>query len=274
MQRRTSSLVGTTVLAMSLLVSLPAWAQQKQRPSKPDQPKPQTGEVLRSADGKLTITIEQNQQVTADTKITLNGQPATLEDLQPGDRVTIRMRDQNVAVAINATRTQSPRQSTDQQAVLGVTLAPSSGAGVLITEVEPGSPAARAGFRSGDYILSIDTKTVSSPNELTSLLRQMQPGREVQLVRWRRGEEQRVAATLAAQRVTAFRGGFGVEVLQERILDGQRRLAQQNQRLENLVQELRGEIRQLRDELGGRKGQPARPTKQPATKKQEKKNAN
>ena len=178
--------------------------------------------------------------------------------------VTVKMGNKNEVLAINATRSSTPRRATDQQTVLGVTLAPSSGAGVLITEVEPASPAARAGIRDGDYILSIDGKQVSSPRELTSMIRQMQPGDRVQIVRWRSGREQTVTATLAARRTAAFRGGFGEATVEQIMLE----------RLEELIQQLRQEVRQLRDEKQRSKAEPLPPAKVPAATKKEQEGKN
>ena len=274
MKRRASICVGVMAMSLSLLLTLPAPAQQKDQPSKSDQAASERGELLRTADGKVTISIQRDHQLTGDTKITLNGEPASLDDLQPGDMVTVKMGNKNEVLAINATRSSTPRRATDQQTVLGVTLAPSSGAGVLITEVEPASPAARAGIRDGDYILSIDGKQVSSPRELSSTIRQMQPGDRVQIVKWRGGQERTVSATLAAQRTAAFRGGFGEATQEQMILEEQRRLGKQNERLEDLIQQLRQDVRQLRDEVQRSKAKPPPPADVPAATKKEQEGKN
>lgn len=57
--------------------------------------------------------------------------------------------------------------------------------GVLVTEVEPGSPAAAAGFRMADVILQLDGMPIESPREFLQLLTSYPPGStvEVELLR-------------------------------------------------------------------------------------------
>jgi serine protease Do len=61
--------------------------------------------------------------------------------------------------------------------------------GVLIRGVAANSPAARGGIRAGDVITRIDGQPVSSPREITSVLRSRKPDSTlpVQLVRGRKG---------------------------------------------------------------------------------------
>ncbi|MDZ7372760.1 MAG: DegQ family serine endoprotease [candidate division KSB1 bacterium] len=65
--------------------------------------------------------------------------------------------------------------------------------GVVISEVEPGSPAARAGLRRGDLILEANRQKVSSAREFQSLVAELKPG-DVLLLRVRRGENTFFAA--------------------------------------------------------------------------------
>jgi serine protease Do len=68
--------------------------------------------------------------------------------------------------------------------------------GVLVGAVSPGSPAARAGVKRGDILVSVDGKQVATPEVLTDLIRQHEPGDSVAIGRVRDGKEQRVNVLL------------------------------------------------------------------------------
>jgi S1-C subfamily serine protease len=68
--------------------------------------------------------------------------------------------------------------------------------GALIQEVAPDSPAARAGIRPGDLVVTIDGKAVENYSELVIAIRNHQPGDKVTLGVVRGGSETTVTATL------------------------------------------------------------------------------
>ena len=68
--------------------------------------------------------------------------------------------------------------------------------GVLVRQVEPGSPAERAGIREGDVILAFNGTPVNDSNSLRNRVASTQPGTEVTLTTFRNGREQQVRATL------------------------------------------------------------------------------
>jgi S1-C subfamily serine protease len=74
----------------------------------------------------------------------------------------------------------------------------SSSSGAVITQVVPGSPAARAGLAAGDTITAFDGQSVDSPDTLTTLTRGHHPGDRVQ-VGWtdQAGASQKATITLA-----------------------------------------------------------------------------
>ncbi len=53
--------------------------------------------------------------------------------------------------------------------------------GVLVTEIEAGSPAQNAGLKIADVILSVDGLTVESPGEMLQLLDSYTPGYQIEL---------------------------------------------------------------------------------------------
>ena len=81
--------------------------------------------------------------------------------------------------------------------------------GAVISRVLPGSPAAEAGLKAGDVILSLDGKAVASSAELRNRIGLMAPGRKVELGVVRKGRRLTVEATLgeAKQAQAALDGG-------------------------------------------------------------------
>jgi len=68
--------------------------------------------------------------------------------------------------------------------------------GALVASVVPKSPAARAGLRSGDLIVSIDGQAVDDPNAFDYRFATKALGGEAQLVVLRNGRETRIAVAL------------------------------------------------------------------------------
>lgn len=70
--------------------------------------------------------------------------------------------------------------------------------GLIVNGVSPGSPAATAGFKKGDVLLSLDGKAVSDPSELRDRIRAMAPGRTLRAEVWRDGAARTINVTLGA----------------------------------------------------------------------------
>jgi len=69
--------------------------------------------------------------------------------------------------------------------------------GALVTAVENGSPAARAGIASGDVIVGIDDRVISTPTELVQAIGNFKPGQEIVVKIWRNGKPQDISVKLA-----------------------------------------------------------------------------
>jgi S1-C subfamily serine protease len=82
--------------------------------------------------------------------------------------------------------------------ILGDNL-PESG-GARVREVEPGTPAARAGLRADDVIVRFGGETVTSMDQLISLILQKNVGDEIEVVVLRDGREVSLRVTLATRR--------------------------------------------------------------------------
>jgi serine protease Do len=70
-------------------------------------------------------------------------------------------------------------------------------AGALVTEPQSGSPAAKAGVKAGDVIVSIDGAAIKDSRELAQKIGTMSPGSSVKLGVIRDGNQQTISVTLA-----------------------------------------------------------------------------
>jgi serine protease Do len=94
--------------------------------------------------------------------------------------------------------------------------------GALVSGVEPGSSAARAGLRQGDVIVAVDGERLADNNALRNRVAGTKPGSKVAIEVLREGRSQTLHATLDAQtpgrtaRSSATEGsdaqGFGMTV--------------------------------------------------------------
>jgi serine protease Do len=140
--------------------------------------------------------------------------------------------------------------------------------GLVIKAVYPGGPAANAGLKVGDVIVSADGKTIRSFIDAEKYLRQLQPFAEAKLVVLRDGDRLNMNLKMASLRTTP--GGLVLETraqnsepsstapspelqMQTLTLEQLRWEAEQRQRLEQLLQEIRQDVKQLRTELAALK---------------------
>jgi serine protease Do len=70
-------------------------------------------------------------------------------------------------------------------------------AGALVTEPQPGSPAAKAGVKAGDVIVSLDGASIKDSRELSQKIGTMSPGSSVKLGVMRDGDAQTIDVTLS-----------------------------------------------------------------------------
>jgi S1-C subfamily serine protease len=110
-------------------------------------------------------------------------------DSGPNERVTIIvLRDgREQPIYVNAAEFVMLRP-TSNRAVLGVNVARQYPDEVILSNVNPDGPAARAGLKRGDEILSVEGEEVRSASELTAAIGRFQPGDEVE-IEYARGEE-------------------------------------------------------------------------------------
>ena len=94
-------------------------------------------------------------------------------------------------------------------------------AGALVSSVEKESPAAKAGLESGDVILAINGKEITSSGELPAIVSGMAPGESAKLQVWRNGNAREIDVKVgqfseekvaSADQPEAAKGRLGVVV--------------------------------------------------------------
>jgi len=78
--------------------------------------------------------------------------------------------------------------------------------GVLLTDVEADSPAAKAGLKSGDVITEFNGQRLEGTAQFTRLVRETPAGRTAQITYWRDGRSQSISVQLGERR-SAFKMG-------------------------------------------------------------------
>lgn len=200
--------------ALTLSAGQASGSQEKGEVRKPNKAKSHTGEFAGLGEGSFTMTIggknRHTHKVTEETKVTIDGRKAALGDLRKGDRIEVFTGEGNVALKVEATRknaTNGQAQRTPQQerVALGVRLDTSPTTGVLIREIQSRGPASQAGLRSGDYILSINGKTIDSLRTFDQTMMTLKPGDRAKMTIWRNNQRQQVAVNFPQGRRAAYR---------------------------------------------------------------------
>jgi serine protease Do len=73
--------------------------------------------------------------------------------------------------------------------------------GVEVTKVEEGSPAAAAGIKPGDVLLSYNGENILGAQQLVRMVQETPQGRKVRVQYWRDGKTESTIVTLAASRI-------------------------------------------------------------------------
>jgi serine protease Do len=140
-------------------------------------------DVITAVDGKPVATAQQLKNEIRSKKI---GQNVTLDVYRKGKNIKIKVKPDawpDEAIPVAHSRLPSEEEGTKN---LGLTvrslsreLADQFGVekieGVIVTEVEQGSPAARVGLRPGDIITEVNYKPVTTPKEFRDALKSGDP---------------------------------------------------------------------------------------------------
>ncbi len=145
----------------------------------------QAGDVLTKFDGKL---VDSSSALPVLVSLTDSGKSVSVELWRNGRAQTVNVRLESKPGARAAAAGSGERdgggfglQLEPFTPALRQQLGVDASSGVLVGEVAPGSPAARAGLRPGDVVTEVGGKQVSEPGELVSALRELKPGRVVRL---------------------------------------------------------------------------------------------
>jgi putative serine protease PepD len=109
------------------------------------------------------------------------------------------------AVPSNTVRDVIPRLErgeTIKRAYLGVSTGPGSG-GVTVASVSAGGPAATAGLRVGDVIVSVGGKRVTDPDDVSAAIQDRHPGEQVEIEVRRGGGNETLNVTLSERPANA-----------------------------------------------------------------------
>jgi M6 family metalloprotease-like protein len=129
--------------------------------------------------------------------------PAALRDLTlaraPGESVPLLLlrRDEPLEIPVTLAATSRPLSLLTQRAVLGLQVSEVKD-GLRVERITPGMPAADAGLKTGDVLVSIDGLHLSSQERLTVILAERKPGDTVTVAYQRDGKPAEVKAKLVA----------------------------------------------------------------------------
>jgi putative serine protease PepD len=92
---------------------------------------------------------------------------------------------------------------TVQHPYLGVRVGDASGGGAQLTNVQAGTPAAKAGLKAGDVVTAVDGNTIASAEQLTAAIGSHKPGDKVKLTVKSGGSTKTVEVTLGTRPASA-----------------------------------------------------------------------
>lgn len=138
---------------------------------------------------------------------------AAIRNHRIGEQVNLQFRrDGQVLTAIGRLESyvsffgSSDLMQGENRPALGVRVRESSGGRLEVTEVEPNSPAAAAGIRTGDQILAVGNAPVRNFNDLVAALGRADVGNQVSLRLMRNAQEMSTVAEVTSYAI-AFGGG-------------------------------------------------------------------
>lgn len=201
------------ILAIATLIALPASAQQssaQQNTARPSQAPLSNQDVLAMQNAGLGPEI-----IVAKIKSSIcdfDTSPAALEQLRgakvPNEVILAMVQApvSNSSASANEQSQSAEAKNTQQHlgGYLGFYMvnAKAPAHGVVVKDVAPDAPAARAGIRKGDILEAVNGQPVASIADYHQKLDPLKPGTDVTLRILRKGQESQVTATIAPLRAT------------------------------------------------------------------------
>lgn len=115
-------------------------------------------------------------------------------------------KDADRAADANNKTTKTPATNNARKVRLGVRIAKSPTTGVYVSDVAPGSAAQRSGIQRGDYILSMNGKKISSPQDFNQLMAGARSGGQAKLTIWRNQARRTLSVSFPQTVTSGFRG--------------------------------------------------------------------
>lgn len=113
---------------------------------------------------------------------------------QPKETPPSNVEDRDIRGQRQSDSTTAPGQRRDESEIreqpvqLGVLLGPSPTIGAKVHQVRPQSAAARAGIRTGDFLVAINEETIERPDDIEPALASVERGGEARVSVWRGGQ--------------------------------------------------------------------------------------
>lgn len=150
------------------------------------------GTLLLTLPSRATAATAPDQRVSADEKVRqgVNNRAAPLQDFEEVA--------QNVAVLSGFDDGTSwlGVETSEVNAEKAKELKLPAERGVVLTEIVPDSPAAKAGLKAGDVVTEFNGQHVEGASQFRRFIRETPVGRTVQFTIWRDGHSQTISATL------------------------------------------------------------------------------
>jgi len=197
--KRSMMLAGMMAFAMLMYVSLPALAAEQAVEDKQSPPRMLKLQAGAGEDGQRRI-IRLREPGAGQPRM-LFAQVGPGEPGQPGPRMAVRQRMVQAAF-LGVT-------SKPVTAELAAQLDLPRGVGLVVTFVEPDSPAAKAGLQEHDVLHKLNDQLLINAEQLSVLVRTFKPEDEVQLNVIRGGKPLALTATLEEREVPELLPGGG-----------------------------------------------------------------